>query len=79
MNKFSKFMAAFSKIARFVVYFFLTINLCIDLFIPGQLLKVDLVWWITYLVLDTWYHMVVLKPETKSCSGNCENCQKLNS
>ena len=75
MNKFSKFIAVFSKFARFLVYFFLIINLCIDLFIPGQLLKVDLIWWITYLILDTWYHMVVIKPEPKSCSGNCKNCQ----
>ena len=76
MNKFLKFMAVFTKISRFVVYFFLIINLCIDLFIPGQLLKVDLVWWITGLVLDTWYHIVVIKPEIKSCGGNCsDNCK----
>jgi len=79
MNKFSNFMSMFTKIARLVVYGFLLFNLGIDLFFPGHLLKVDLVWWVTYIVLDTWYHLVITKEDSKTCSGNCKNCQKLNS
>ena len=81
MNKFSKFMASFSKIARLIVYFFLIINLCLDLVYPGHLLSIDIVWWVTYLILDTWYNLVVkeTETETKTCNCNCKSYQKLNS
>lgn len=79
MNKFSNFMATFTKIARLIVYVFLILELGLDLFFPGQLLKVDIVWWVTYIILDIWYHLVIAKPEPKSCNGGCKSCQKLNS
>lgn len=79
MNKFTKFIVTFGNFARFATYYFLAINLVIGIFVQDHLLNFDIIWWITYLILDTWYHMVVIKPETKSCNENCENCQKLNS
>jgi hypothetical protein len=79
MKKFSNFIPRFAKIARFATYYFFVINLCIDLFIQDHLLNFNLGWWITYFVLDIWYHNVVIKSELTPCSDTCKSCQKLNS